>query len=460
MDIRRAGASLAPACMIAGLLVADASLVSAQSQSQAPVDHSQHQHDPEQAADEQAGGAGSPLALPMGREGSGTAWLPDSTPMYAVHETRGPWQLMLHGNVFAQYLKDAAPRGREQFGSVNWFMAMARRPAGAGRLGINAMLSLEPWTIRGCGYPDLLATGEVCDGESIVDQQHPHDLFMELAASYDRPVTDSVAFQLYGGPAAEPALGPVAYPHRVSAMPNPLAPISHHWVDATHITFGVVTAGIYGRKWKVEGSVFNGREPDEDRRGFDLAPLDSVSGRIWFVPTAGLSMQFSAGHLEEAEPAHDDQRRVDVDRITASATYHRLLGGSGIWASTIAWGRNAEAGEASNFVLAESNLTLNDRDVLFGRVDVGGKAAHDLDVHGSDEIFTVAKLQGGYVRYFNASPGWKAGIGASVSLSLVPRGLESVYDGRATPGVGVFVALRPAGMIMAGSDPHAGHQAP
>ena len=128
------------------------------------------------------------------------------------------------------------------------------------------MFSLEPWTIAGCGYPDLLATGEACNGEPIHDRQHPHDLIMELAAEYSRPLAGARhGWQLYGGLAGEPALGPAAFPHRLSSMPNPLAPIAHHWLDATHITFGVVTAGVSSRAWKVEGSVFNGREPDDQR---------------------------------------------------------------------------------------------------------------------------------------------------------------------------------------------------
>ena len=116
------------------------------------------------------------------------------------------------------------------------------------------MVSLEPLTVPGCGYPDLLATGEVCDGHAIVDRQHPHDLIIEAAASYVRPLSANVALQFYGGLAGEPALGPAAFPHRLSAVMNPIAPVSHHWLDATHLTYGVVTGGLISRRWKV-GSV-------------------------------------------------------------------------------------------------------------------------------------------------------------------------------------------------------------
>ncbi len=389
------------------------------------------------------------------RESSGTAWLPNETPMYGIHRPLGSWHVMGHGAAFAQFLYDGGDRGEDQFGSINWLMGMAYRNVASGRLGLRGMLSFEPWTVRGCGYPDLLATGERCGGEPIHDRQHQHDLFMELAAQYDRPLTGSVRWQVYGGPVGEPALGPVAYPHRTSAMPNLLAPIAHHWLDATHITFGVVTAGVYGDRWKGEGSVFNGREPDEERTDFDLAPLDSVSGRIWLLPTPNLALQVSAGHLAEAEP-EDSGTRVDVTRVTVSATYHRTLQDGGIWATTAAWGRNAEGDHATNALLVETNLTFADRDTWFGRLEIVGKTAHDLDLHDVDgaETFTVAKLQGGYTRYLGAWKGLKPGFGLSASAGLVPRSLERVYGSRVNAGFGVFVTVRPAVMRMSGAASH------
>jgi YHS domain-containing protein len=384
------------------------------------------------------------------REGSGTAWLPDASPMYAIHGLRGGWELMLHGSAFVQYLDDAGDRGHDQFGSINWVMGMAHRNVGAGRLGLRGMLSLEPATIRGCGYPDLLASGERCSGQPIHDQQHQHDLFMEVAATYDRPLRGTTRWLVYGGPVAEPALGPVAYPHRLSAMPNLLAPITHHWLDATHITFGVVTGAVYGHRWKAEASAFNGREPDERRTDFDLAPLDSVSGRVWFLPSANVAMQISAGRLTEAEPADDGGPGVDVTRVTASLTHHRAIGQDGILATTAAWGRNAESEHATNAFLIETNLTLDDRDTWYGRFEVVSKTAHDLDVPG-DGTFTVGKLQGGYARYLSTRRGIKPGIGVTASVGFVPSALEPFYGGRINPGFGVFVALRPAAMNMTAS---------
>jgi YHS domain-containing protein len=312
------------------------------------------------------------------------------------------------------------------------------------------MFSAEPWTIRGCGYPDLLASGEQCRGGNIHDLQHPHDLFMELASAYDVPVKESVRLQVYGGPVGEPALGPVAYPHRISAMPNPLAPIAHHWLDSTHVSFGVVTGGVYGNKWKAEGSVFNGREPDEKRTDFDFGALDSVSARLWYLPTANIALQVSGGRLKQAEAAEGNGPRQDVNKITASATYHRI-GEQSVWASTIAWGRNSESDIGTNAVLIESSFTLADRDAWFGRLEVGDKTPHELDLAASVEsTLTLTKLQGGYTRYFRSVRGFRPGLGAEASVGFVPADLRSAYGSRANVGGGIFVTVRPA--MMAGME--------
>ena len=424
---------------------------------QTPEPHGEEQH--QHGGSPQGSAEGNELNN-MAREGSGTAWLPDMTPMYAIHAQRGPWQLMLHENAFLQYLHESGDRGDDQAGSINWIMGMAQRPVGNARVTFRGMFSAEPGTIRGCGYPDLLASGEQCNGEKIHDRQHPHDLMMEIAAEYDAPLARSIRWQVYGGPVGEPALGPVAYPHRVSALPNPLAPISHHWLDSTHITYGVVTGALYGKQWKAEASLFNGREPDEKRTNFDFGALDSVSGRVWFLPTPNLALQVSAGKLAEAEASESGGPGTDVSRVSASATYHAMRGDDGIWATTVGWGRNDESGHGSNALLIETNLTLHDRDSWFGRFEVVGKTAHDLALDESDEAFTVAKLQGGYTRYLDAWKGFKPGIGASVSAGLVPEGLKAAYGSRVNLGFGVFVTLRPAVMMHADHAGHAGGATP
>jgi hypothetical protein len=232
-------------------------------------------------------------------------------------------------------------------------------------------------------------------------------------------------------------------------MSNPLAPISHHWLDATHISFGVVTGGLYGSRWKAEGSVFNGREPDEKRTNVDFGPLDSASGRVWFLPAPEWALQISVGRLTEAEPSENGGSGIDVTRATASATYHRAFRPNSMWATTLAWGRNAEPGHASNAVLLETNLTFDDRDTWFGRFEVAGKSAHDLAVEESVESFIVAKLQGGFTRYLEAWNGLQPGLGGSVSAGLVSQRLQPLYGSRVNLGFGVFLTLRPAATTMA-----------
>lgn len=408
-----------------------------------------------------------PLGIPMSREGSGTSWQPDSSPMYALHGEAGSWRFMLHGNLFLQYIREGGVRGDDQFGSINWLMGMARREVAGGELRLRAMMSAEPLTTGECGYPDLLATGESCEGgQRLHDRQHPHDLFMELAASYERAVTGGLGIQLYGGLAGEPALGPVAYPHRISAMPNPIAPIGHHWFDATHISFGVATAGVFGRRWKLEGSLFNGREPDEDRYDLDLARLDSYSGRLWLLPGPAWALQASAARLKEVEPGLNGGPRIDQTRVTASATYHRPLADQGSWATTVMWGRNEEEGHATNAFLVETSLNLAERNLLFLRAEAARKTGEDLvldsprqgpaDPSLVDEAFSVGSLGAGYVRQFGAIAGLVPGLGFRIGVSLVPERLEPFYGSRTPTGFAVFARLRPRAMAMGamGGMPH------
>jgi hypothetical protein len=395
----------------------------------------------------------APLDVPASREGSGTSWLPDGSPMNMLAWRSGRWELDAMWNVFLQYLSDEGPRGLDQLGSVNWAMAMVRRSLGEGQLRGRAMISLESLTVGRCGYPDLLATGELCRGEPLHDRQHPHDTWMELSAGYAFPIALGVALDLYAALSGEPALGPVAFPHRPSAMPSPIAPMTHHWLDSSHISFGVVTAGVYGRRWKIEGSAFNGREPDEHRYDVDLAPLDSFSGRIWFLPDPHWSLQASGGFLREAEAGIGVAPRTDVTRTTASATHHRSAGSHGVWATTAAWGRNAEHGQGTNAVLLESVLDPDERNVLFARIEAAEKSAEALAIsERSEDVRWVGKAALTYVRQLpiGLGPGRALllGLGIGLSLNAVPRTFETAYGGRWPAGFSVFLSARPAPMAM------------
>ena len=398
------------------------------------------------------------LELFPSRDASGTSWQPIGTPMYGVQRTWRGWQVMMLGNLFAQelyepgYIHRTGGFATHQFSSVNWGMVHTRRAIGAAGLGVRAMASAEPWTVSSCGYLNLLATGEMCEGDTIHDRQHPHDLFMELAVDYDRPLRGPLRWQVYAGLAGEPALGPTGFPHRVSAMANPVAPIAHHWLDSTHITFGLVTAGVYDRRGKAEVSFFNGREPDANRADLDLAPLDSISGRLSFLPSDRLAVQVSAARLREAEAEFAPDRRSDVNRATASITYHRPLRPEGIWATTLAYGVNSGReiipADVVEFVthawLLESTATIHERHTWFGRAEIVQKPAHDLHAHEyADRVFTIGKVQAGYVRALKPWRGLAYGIGGTISVSVVPPELGPRYDGRVRPSIGVFLVVKP-----------------
>src|SRR5205823_4798663 len=225
----------------------------------------------------------------------------------------------------------------------------------------------EPATLGGSkAFPLLLQTGETYGGVPLQDRQHPHDLFMETAALYRRPFGDIFGIELYAAASGEPALGPTAFMHRVSAMDNPLPPIGHHWQDATHITFGVLTAGVYNRWLKLEGSVFHGREPDEDRWNFDFGALDSWSGRLSVNPSQQTSFQVSYGYVNSPEAARPEE---SLHRVTASGSFSAPMLSDGNVALTALWGRNVAMGHSSDSALVEVNLDLDGKNVPFARVE-------------------------------------------------------------------------------------------
>ena len=394
-------------------------------------------------------GMAGPLGVPESRDASGTAWQPDVTSMFAWHRPAGRWSLMFHGNAFLEYIGQGSDRGEQQLGSVNWFMGMARRTLAGGSLSLRGMLSLEPLTVGKCGYPDLLATGESCNGKPLHDRQHPHDVFMEVAARYQRALGHSLALEVYGGPAGEPALGPVAFPHRVSALWSPMAPISHHWQDATHIAYGVLTGGIFGPRWKLEGSAFNGREPDDNRYDFDLGALDSYSGRLWFLPSARLALQVSTGYLRDAELTTDGA--ADVHRSTASLEYQLPLPPGGSWASTLVWGQNRAHGLVTSTQLAESSLDVDGRNVFYGRGELAQKTGQDLSLDDealARRVFRVGKLALGYTRQVGTGA-MRPAVGGELSLNFAPLALKPFYGSATSAGFSLHLSIRPAAMGMA-----------
>lgn len=403
-----------------------------------------HAHQPMRATGRDRGHAhaGVPAFYgPYGiaREASGTAWQPESPPHEGWHTARGAWSLMVHGFAFAIADRQGGPRGDDQLFSTNMLMGMATRTLGPGRLGLRAMASLEPLTVGKRGYPLLLQTGETADGEShLLDRQHPHDLFMELATSWSVSDATRAAF-VYVGMPGEPALGPPVFMHRRSGDENPESPIGHHWLDSTHITYGVATVGLVWGGVKLEGSAFRGREPDQDRYDIETPKLDSHSMRLSWNPTPDWALQASLGRLESPEQLTPE---VDTDRATASAMWSRAVA-AGRVSAMVAWGRNRNRpGTAQDAVLVEGMGEFGDRHTVFLRAERTEK--NELFPHEdprSEEVFTVGRVSGGYIREVLRLEHLEVGVGATGSAALVPDRLKGVY--RDTPlSASLFVRAR------------------
>jgi len=422
----------------------------------APVADQPHRHDMDASMVTITGG---PFKS-MSAIGSGTSLLPATSPGYMWHWMKGDWMIAAHGDLKIGFNHQGGPRGVNKAESQNWLMLMAERPAGGGRLMLRGMFSAEPWTAPRRGFPELFQTGETFDGMPIVDAQHPHDLFMELAAQYTLPLSENFSINLYGGPVGEPALGPVAFMHRASSAENPAAPLSHHWQDSTHIAHGVFTAGVTAWRIKVEGSIFRGAEPDEKRKGIEFGKLDSYSGRIWFTPTPNWVMQFSRGHLTNPEAASPG----DLDRTTASVSYNRSWS-DGNWASSVIWGRNHEAHGNSNAYLLESTANFADKNYLYTRLELADKAglleenifgrrgldrthhpASALEADDNfDQAFRIGAFTFGGVRDIVTDSKLRVGLGADVTFYHTPAALKAVYGSNPT-SFHVFLRIRPGKM--------------
>ena len=402
----------------------------------APGDHAAHTAMP--AVDHGAHMTGALGTYAMTRDASGTAWQPESTPMEAIHGQAGPWSTMLHGFINLVAADSGGPRGDSKIFSQSMFMGMAHRPFGGGSLTLRGMFSLDP-TMGKDGYPLLFQTGETADGLTpLVDRQHPHDFLMELAAVYSHTLGATSSVFLYAGYPGEPALGPPTFMHRFSGMDNPDAPLGHHWLDATHITFGVLTGGVVWRTIKLEGSVFNGREPDEHRWNFDPLRLDSISLRVTWNPTPNWSMQASWGSINSPEALEAD---IDQQRISASVSYNVPLA-SGNWQTTFAWGRNdKQPGDVTNALLLESALTWNAHTV-FGRAEHTEKDELFGEGHPlHHQTFDVSKFSLGYVYDIPITQHLKLGVGAVGSAYAFPGELDAYYGSDPLSGT-VFTRLK------------------
>lgn len=377
----------------------------------------------------------------MNREGSGTSWLPDSSPMYMkMLPNSGKYELSLMGQIQTGYIDAGGKRGDKQGYANSMMMLMARRETAGGILGFDLMTSVDPITNGKRGVPNLFQTGETLNGNPLVDRQHPHDLISELVVSFSKPLSSSVRGFAYLGPVGEPALGNVMFMHRPSGMEIPEAPITHHWFDSTHISFGVATLGLtIDDKWKFEASAFNGHEPDENRYDIDPIQLNSASGRVSYNPDPNWSLSASYGFLkspEELEPG------VNQHRLTASITNNRASANGDNLATTLLFGRLIIPGKRdSDGLLLESTLSRG-KDSFFGRVEHVDK---DELVGVPEGSYKVNKLLLGDVHNFQVKNGYEYGLGAYVGLYSFPKSLETFYGSRPTTW-GVFLRVRPSKM--------------
>jgi len=397
-------------------------------------------------------------SLPSFHASSGTAWQPRLVPETMWMISRGGWDLMVHGAVFVTYNQQGGPRGEGKAESVNVLMSMQQHRLGRGTVLLRQMFSAESLTSPHPGFPELFQTGETYHGQPLVDHQHPHNVFAELAVLYTVPVSEKVSWLLYGGPSAEPALGPVTYIHRASASEDPAAPLGHHLQDSTHTSFGVVTTGFifdFSKldssrldisklgSLKVEGSAFNGHEPNEERWSIQLAALDSWSFRVSDAPTRNWVAQYSYGRLLHPE-ALDFNNEL---RQSASLEYDKPLPagklGEGNLATSLIWGRKHKEldNTTQNSYLLESTLNFLARDYAYSRLELVDK----------DELFPNAATHPAYrigaytfggVCDLVHNERWQVGLGGDVTFYSKPAVLDPIY-GNNPVSLHVFLRVRP-----------------
>lgn len=378
------------------------------------------------------------IASLLAHTGSGTSAEPDSVTAPMLMSTWRGWHLMAHGDAFITVQQQSGPRGGDKLFSTNWAMGMAQRPWGPGQLTFRAMLSLEPATITDRRYPEMFQTGETAFGRPIVDGQHPHNLFMELAALYDLRLGRDGLLTLYAAPVGDPAIGPMAFPHRASAAGDPIAPLGHHLEDSTHIAANVFTVAATYRFARLEGSVFHGGEPDENRWPPPTGAPDSYAWRATINPGANWSAQYSWARIKSPEALHPGEDQI---RMTSSVMYNRPLA-HGNWANTLLWGRTQApgGGEVFNGYLAESDLHWRPHHV-WTRIESVDKSRELLSEGSEQFLARVQAYSFGYAHDL-PSPAWlTASLGAQWTLYHTPVSLRSAY-GAHPQGVAAFLHLR------------------
>lgn len=354
--------------------------------------------------------------------------------------------LMLHANAFVVDTQQTSLRGSDKLFSTNWLMPMVERELGPGQLTLRAMFSLEPATVTNERYPLLFQQGETAYGVPIADGQHPHNFFMEVAGLYDLHLGERGLLSFYVAPEGDPAIGPTAYPHRASALEDPVGTLGHHQQDSTHIANDVITVGVTERIIRVEASGFHGREPDEHRWHFEQGKIDSWSGRLTVQPDQDWSGQFSYARIASPEVLFPDE---DQERMTGSVMYNRPVA-HGNWANAAVWGRTRSLADSAkeNSYLLESNLQFNDRNYAWVRIENAGRSnelligEHPLPPGFKEEPLThVQAYTFGYDRDLDLFPHFSTALGGQVTAFATGDPLKPVY-GNNPIGLQVFLRLR------------------
>ena len=390
-------------------------------------------------------------ALFFMQQASGTSTQPASWPMPMLMAERGAWQLGLMAQAFVVYTQQSGPRGDDGAFGANWLMGSASRSLGPGRVQFRAMASLEPATVRHRRYPLLFQTGETAYGEPLVDGQHPHDFLMELNVQYAQELGVVGLYNVYYAPVGDAAIGPVAFPHRASALELPQATLGHHWEDSTHIASNVLTLGWARGSLRVEGSAFHGTEPDEARWNLDVNAMNSWSLRTSLTPNANWMGQVSFARLQQPEALHPD----DVDRTTASIHHVAPRAGGHALATSVIWATNwkSVARTRTHAVTIENLITRGARNFFSTRLEWSQRdelfendhdLAHRLEQETGKSAFDVTALTVGYTRDLLAANGVQLGIGGTITRYWADGALTPYYGARPV-GATVFLRVRASG---------------
>ncbi len=377
----------------------------------------------------------NPAAMSLMNLASGTSTNPASWPMPMLMTHLGSWNTMFMGVAYLVDTQQSGPRGGDKFYSPNWFMATTEHRAGAkGSFQADLMLSLDPATMTGERYPLLFQTGETAYGRPLIDAQHPHNFIMALGFHYAYEIAENTTIDAYFAPVGDPALGPIAYPHRASAAELPQAAISHHLQDSTHISDEVVTVGISHKKLRLEASGFHGAEPGENRWIIQTGAVDSWSTRLWYYPSKNWAAQVSVGriaHPEALEPG-------DQVRSTASLHYTKPMAGSS-WSSSFVWGRVhlMPTGRNLNSYLAESVIPVSRKNFITGRIELVDKD----ELFNAPSTFRIGAYTLGYTRDFALFSNVETGIGANFSFYSLPDPIKPYYGSHPVGG-NIYVRFR------------------